>query len=88
LKQAQTNNKNIIWDQTSPTVKSRSRKIEMLCDYNKVAVFFPTPGHDELNYRLFSRPGKKIPNHILNQMINSLSVPTLEEGFDAIITIS
>jgi predicted kinase len=76
--------KDIIWDQTSTTVKSRARKFNMLRDYEHIAVVFKTPEHKELYRRLFSRPGKDIPDHVIASMIASWEDPTEEEGFKEI----
>lgn len=73
--------KDIIWDQTSTTVKSRIRKFNMLPDYYAIAVVFKTPEHKELMRRLFSRPGKDIPDHVIYSMIGTWEEPTIEEGF-------
>jgi len=77
---------NIIWDQTSTTVKSRARKFNMLPDYYHIAVVFKTPEHKELIRRLWSRPGKEIPEHVIASMIASWENPTEEEGFKEIWT--
>jgi len=71
----------IIWDQTSTTVKSRKKKFNMLPDYEHIAVVFKTPEHTELMRRLMSRPGKDIPDHVVASMIASWEDPTEEEGF-------
>lgn len=71
----------IIWDQTSTTVKSRRKKFDMLPDYEHIAVVFKTPELKELNMRLASRPGKNIPAYVMTQMIDGLQEPTMEEGF-------
>jgi predicted kinase len=76
--------KDIIWDQTSTTVKSRARKFNMLPDYEHIAVVFKTPEHKELMRRLMSRPGKTIPDHVVASMIASWEEPTVEEGFKEI----
>jgi predicted kinase len=77
-------NRNIIWDQTSTTVKSRAKKFAMLPDYEHIAVVFKTPEHKELMSRLMSRPGKDIPDHVIASMIASWEDPTEEEGFKEI----
>ena len=77
-------NRDIIWDQTSTTVKSRARKFNMLPDYEHIAVVFRTPEHKELMRRLMSRPGKEIPDHVIASMIASWEEPTVEEGFSQI----
>lgn len=76
--------KDIIWDQTSTTVKSRARKFNMLSDYEHIAVVFKTPEHKELIRRLWSRPGKEIPEHVIASMIASWEDPTEDEGFKEI----
>ena len=77
-------NRDIIWDQTSTTVKSRLKKFNMLPDYYHIAVVFPTPDHKELMRRLFSRPGKEIPEHVIASMIAGFEMPTEAEGFKEI----
>ena len=71
----------IIWDQTSTTVKSRARKFNMLRDYEHIAVVFKTPAADELAKRLASRVGKSIPDHVMRSMIEGWEEPTVEEGY-------
>jgi predicted kinase len=71
----------IVWDQTSTTVKSRRKKFAELPNYEHIAVVFRTPEHTELMRRLMSRPGKEIPDHVIASMIASWEEPTLEEGF-------
>ena len=74
----------IIWDQTSTTLASRTRKFNMLPDYEHIAVVFRTPDEEELACRLASRPGKVIPEHVLHDMIWNFEMPTEEEGFKEI----
>jgi predicted kinase len=76
--------RDIIWDQTSTTVKSRARKFHMLPDYEHIAVVFRTPEHKEHMRRLMNRPGKEIPDHVIASMIASWEEPTVEEGFTEI----
>jgi predicted kinase len=76
--------RDIIWDQTSTTVKSRLKKFNMLPDYEHIAVVFRTPEHKELMRRLMNRPGKEIPDHVIASMIASWEEPTLDEGFTEI----
>ena len=80
-------NMDIVWDQTSTTVKSRAKKFRMLPDYEAVAVVFNTPSPLELEKRLASRPGKNIPWAVMNTMINGFEMPTLEEGFKEVIVV-
>ena len=74
----------IVWDQTSTTVASRRRKFDMLPDYYKIAVVFETPPRTELKQRLASRPGKEIPDVVVEGMLASFEMPTEQEGFDEI----
>jgi predicted kinase len=73
--------KDIIWDQTSVSVKSRKKKFQMLSDYEHIAVVFGTPPRNELEKRLASRPGKSIPWEVVNSMIDNFEMPTEEEGY-------
>ena len=74
----------VIWDQTSTTVASRTRKFRMLPDYEHIAIVFRTPDLDVLKERLISRPGKEIPWEVVQGMIDNWEEPTLEEGFTEI----
>jgi len=79
-------NISFIWDQTNLTKKIRAKKLSMIpkC-YKKIAIFFETPTKEEHEKRLNSRPGKIIPSHILDSMINQLEFPSFDEGFEQII---
>ena len=77
----------IVWDQTSTTVKSRARKFNALpasLNYEHIAVVFRTPERSELDVRLAGRPGKHIPKIVIDDMIDNWEEPTLEEGFKEI----
>lgn len=74
----------IIWDQTSVSVGSRRKKFKMLPDYEHIAVVFKTPEKEELDRRLGSRPGKNIPDEVMQSMISTLVLPSEEEGFKEI----
>jgi predicted kinase len=76
--------RDIIWDQTSTTIASRKKKFRMLPDYEHIAVVFETPEHKELVRRLFNRPGKEIPDHVVTNMVAGFEMPTEEEGFKEI----
>lgn len=76
--------RDIIWDQTSVSVKSRKKKFQMLPDYYHIAVVFKTPEHKELMRRLMNRPGKDIPDHVIASMIASFEMPSEDEGFKEI----
>ena len=88
LAQAVKDRKDILWDQTNLTIKSRMKKLAMIPDdYDKIAVIFKNPDHDELRRRLDSRPGKDIPMPIIRNMINSYQPPHDSEGFDKVINV-
>lgn len=73
--------RDIVWDQTSTSIKARARKFRMLPDYEHIAVVFKTPEADELARRLASRPGKNIPDHVVRSMIDNFEMPGTSEGF-------
>jgi predicted kinase len=81
---AREQGKDVIWDQTSVSIKSRKRKFNMLPNYEHIAVVFKTPEKEELARRLASRPGKNIPEHVMRSMIENFDVPTEDEGFKEI----
>jgi predicted kinase len=76
--------RDIIWDQTSTTIASRAKKFRMLPDYEHIAVVFSTPSRIELERRLASRPGKEIPDAVIEWMLGGFEMPTEEEGFKEI----
>ena len=73
--------RDIVWDQTSTTIESRTRKFTMLPDYYAIAVVFRTPPRDELDVRLSGRPGKHIPKLVIDNMIKNWDEPRMDEGF-------
>lgn len=82
------NKQDIIWDQTSTTRHTRAKKLRMLpADYETIAVVFPTPDPKELARRLGNRPGKTIPDEVVNDMIARWEEPSEDEGFDKIIYV-
>jgi tRNA uridine 5-carbamoylmethylation protein Kti12 len=81
-------NKPLIWDQTNLNVKTRQKKL-LTVPYNwkKIAVVVRCRDFDEWKHRLMSRPGKTIPVEIVQSMMKSFEMPTLEEGFSEIIEV-
>ena len=61
--------------------------LQALKEYNhrKVAVVFQADA-ETLQQRRANRPGKTIPQHVLNHM--KLEMPSLDEGFDEIILVN
>jgi predicted kinase len=84
VNRARAAGRDIIWDQTNTTVKSRAKKFRMLPDYQHIAVVFDTPEPNEHARRLASRPGKSIPDHVVRSMIDNFEMPTEQEGFKEI----
>ena len=74
----------VIWDQTSTTINSRKRKFSTLPKYEHIAVVFKTPEEEELKRRLASRPGKNIPQYVMQLMLDGFDAPTEDEGFKEI----
>ena len=81
---ARTAGRDVLWDQTSTTVKSRARKFNMLPNYEHIAVVFPTPAIEVLKERLASRIEQPIPWEVVQGMIDNFEYPTEEEGFNEI----
>jgi predicted kinase len=84
LNKAKERGVDIIWDQTSTTIESRARKFRLCPDYYAIAVVFRTPEPDEHRRRLSSRPGKEIPDKVVQDMIERWQEPTHDEGFKEI----
>ena len=55
--------------------------------YTKIAVYFPQPDQAVWEQRLRSRPGKSIPQMVMEKMQKFLKVPTVYEGFDSVIVM-
>ena len=81
---ARTAGRDVLWDQTSTTVKSRARKFNMLPNYEHIAVVFTTPAIAVLKERLANRVGQPIPWEVVQGMIDNFEYPTEEEGFKEI----
>ena len=84
IREAVEAGKDIIWDQTNTSRKSRKTKLAQVEGYYKIAVLFSTPEKDEWNRRINNRPGKIIPEAVLKAMAEGLQKPTEEEGFKEI----
>jgi predicted kinase len=83
---AEQQSRDIVWDQTSVSVASRAKKFASLPDYEHVAVVFATPEPAELARRLAQRPGKIVPESVVQHMINTFELPTESEGYREIWT--
>ena len=84
IKNAVLNERNIIWDQTNLTIKTRKNKLRNIpSTYKKTAIYFDIP-LDICLKRNDNREGKFIPIGVLYRMYLQVEKPTLKEGFDFI----
>lgn len=78
----------IVWDQTNLSASKRSKIVRTLSDYLCECVCILPPSNatqeEEWQHRLKSRPGKVIPDHVLNNMKQTFEMPTNKEGFSLI----
>ncbi len=86
-----SNGENVVIDMTNISAKTRRRNLSYFTkDYTKVAVVFPILTNDEYNRRNDFRKineNKSIPFGVLRNMIESFTIPTMEEGFNEIIKL-
>lgn len=75
---AATTGKNVIVDQTNLTVDTRKLKINLFYKHEPTIVYFNTPL--EIIRERNNRPGKHIPNFVIDSMVKNLEVPTPEEA--------
>ena len=80
LNKAIVENRDVLWDQTNLTVKSRKAKMSKLPGYTFEALVFEKPAQEVWEKNL-NRPGKLIPKNVLNRMEQSYQPPTSDEGF-------
>ena len=80
--EAKDRGKNLIWDQTNLTVKTRKKKLSKLPSFYARGVIYFEISLEEALERNKNREGKFIPESILKRMYQQLEVPTLEEDFD------
>ncbi len=81
-----SNNESFVIDRTNLTVKGRKQFIDLAKanGYEIHALVMPEIGHDEWQSRLSGRPGKTIPDTILESMVENYVYPTIEEGFTTV----
>lgn len=88
FRQAIKDRANIILDRTNLTVKGRRKYLSQLPkEYYTLCLFVQTD-EDTRQDRLKSRPGKVIPKHADDRMLETLVVPTTEEGFDKVMILT
>ena len=84
LNMAKDKGKNIIWDQTNISLKTRRKKLLKIPSfYARGAVYFEVSLEDALE-RNKHREGKFIPESILKRMWHQFEIPTRNEDFDYI----
>lgn len=80
----------IVWDQTNLSAKKRAKIIRRMKNAGyKVeceCIVFPQGDSqwEDWRHRVTNRPGKTIPAHIVESMMDSFVMPTEDEGFDAV----
>lgn len=86
-RRAYANKQTIIWDQTSVSVGSRRKKLNMLRGYDVVAVVMNT-SDSVVDIRVVNRPGKTISPAIVNRMRSDYVVPSTNEGFVKVVFVT
>lgn len=79
---AKDKGKNLIYDQTNLTIKSRRKKLSKLPSFYRRGVVYFEVSLEEALKRNKTREGKFIPESILKRMYHQFEVPTISEGFD------
>lgn len=75
---AATTNQNVIIDQTNLSVATRKLKINLFKNHHPIIAYFDRP-LELINQRNI-RPGKTIPDYVLDSMNKQLQPPTSEEA--------
>jgi len=80
---------NIVWDQTNLLSKVRIARVTKLknAGYTVKAVVFAIPSKQELITRRKLRVNQKVPEYILQSMIELMEQPSFSEGFAEITKI-
>lgn len=85
---AKNDGRDIIWDQTNLTVKTRRKKLSKLPSwYHRSAVYFEISLEEALK-RNETREGKFIPESIIKRMYHQFEIPTMSEGFEYVEKIA
>ena len=82
LNMAKDKGKDIIWDQTNLSVKTRRKKLAKLPSYYRRSVVYFEVSLEEALERNKYREGKFIPESILKRMWHQFEIPTRNEDFD------
>ena len=84
------NKHNVIWDQTNLGAKKRTKIINRMrqAGYRIECECILLPAGDsqfeDWQWRMQSRPGKTIPDSVIESMMDSFVKPTVDEGFDEV----
>jgi predicted kinase len=91
LKEANDSKKSVIIDMTNMTVKRRMATLRNFDkDFSKIAVVFTILSDEEYIKRNIDRNSKEnkwIPPFVIKSMIDSYQEPSIQEGYDRIITL-
>jgi predicted kinase len=91
LKEANDSKKSVIIDMTNMTVKRRMATLRNFDkDFSRIAVVFPILSDEEYTKRNIDRNAKEnkwIPPFVIKSMIDSYQEPSIQEGYDRIITL-
>lgn len=89
LSQAISEQKDIVWDQTNLTKKSRKRKLSEIPDnYEKICFyFFSTVWNVKKVNQDRKSFGRALPDDLLMNLIDGAQIPDESEGFDKVYTI-
>jgi predicted kinase len=79
---AKDKGRDIIWDQTNLSIKTRKKKLSKLPSYCHRGVVYFTVSLEDALERNKHREGKFIPESILKRMYHQFEIPTVGEGFD------
>ena len=90
LEEAISQNRDVIWDQTSLTFEMREGRLHNTPHhYDKIAVAFETDWDTLMQRNDARKPyGRDIPIEILEGMFNDYERPHFDEGFDHVILIT
>jgi predicted kinase len=80
--EAKDKGKDIIWDQTNISRKSRRKKLSKLPSFYRRGVIYFEVSLEEALKRNENRDGKHIPKSVLRRMYYQFEVPIISEGFD------
>lgn len=76
---------NVYYDATNISARRRKALLNRLPKCRKIAYFMSTDYTETLKRN--SARDRKVPEYVISRMYKNLQIPTLNEGFDEIITI-